>query len=154
MQQSCHCTILIFSETRPFCVCCSQHVHSQLFPTEIWLRLLPRKQWGLACQAQPVLWGDCMSLSLVEHLSSCLDLQPKAVAACVVFAMAGHWDVLWAQCLEPGPLRLLWAGPAELWLLLANSRVHSQALVSGLDGNRTWPQVLVLQHSQCDLAYL
>lgn len=135
MQQSCHCTILVFFETRPLCVCCSQHEHSQLFPTQIWLRLLPRKQWGLACQAQPVLWGDCMSLSLVEHLCSCLDLQPEAVAACLVFAMAGHWDVLWAQCLEPGPHRLLCAGSRGA---VANSRLLCLGLMETGPGHRSW----------------
>lgn len=136
MQQSCHCTILIFSETRPFCVCCSQHVHSHLFPIEIWLRLLPRKQWGLACQARTVLWGDCMCLSLVEHLSSCLDFQPKAVAACLVFAMAGHWMFcelsVWSLCWPQGSCGCCWQIPECTAGLLC------LGLMETVPGHRSW----------------
>lgn len=129
MQQSCHCSTLIFSETRPCCVCCSQHVHSQLFPTEIWLRILPRKHWGLACQAQPFYgvtaclcpWWNIFPLAWIYSLKLCLH---------VLFL---PWQVTGMFC-ELSACSQALAGcsvlaPGKLWLLLANSRLHSQALV-------------------------
>lgn len=115
MQQSCHCPSLIFSEPRPCCVCCSQHCSCAL-------PALPSRDLTEASSQEALRFGMPSTASLMGwlHVSVlggtsflCLHLQPKAVPACHVFAMAGPWDVLGAQCLQPGPCRLLCAGPRE-----------------------------------------
>lgn len=116
------------------CLCCSWCVRSNLISKEIWLKLLPRKQWGLACQAKPVLWGDCLSLSLVEHLFLLTEFMPRTVAAflllpwqvIVIFCDLSMWSQDLADCSALTSVKLC---------LLASTGMHNQAVVSSADGN-------------------
>lgn len=126
-----------FPETRPCCVCCSQHCWCALpaLPSRDLTEASSQAalRFGMSSTASFMGWLHVSVLGGTSFL--CLDLQPEAVPACLVLAMAGHWDVVGAQCLQPA---LCWPQGCSWQIAGCTARLLCLALMETGPGHSSW----------------